>query len=278
MIVPFSELVRVRAGTHGAVGAFTCYSVGHGHAVVEAAEANNDPVILLVAASSMRRRTGRTLVSTLVNILEASPVPGCVQLDHVSDLNVAESAIECGVGAVMVDGGGLTLAQNVDLSRLILAAGRNRGVEIEAEIGKIAGDEDRSTGARSRTMTNPSDAQQFLSEVPTACLAVSIGNVHGFTATPPKIDTTLLAEIDELISIPLALHGASGLSDAVVSDCLALGISKVNINTELRAAWFKAAASAVATHGEALSVLDALDELGEAVRTATASWLEKLRN
>lgn len=114
MIASFTEVLAERIGTDQAVGSFTCYTLKHGRAVVEAAETHGDPVILMLAESAFRRRTGVALVQGLVTIARRSNVVGCVQLDHARDLGLIRGAIEAGVGAVMVDGGHLSLRDNID--------------------------------------------------------------------------------------------------------------------------------------------------------------------
>jgi tagatose 1,6-diphosphate aldolase GatY/KbaY len=234
VLVRFSELLAETASRQAAVGAFTCYNLETAAGVLRAAAGRRTGVILLVSEQSFSAPEGALLVSALVAAADRASVPACVQLDHVRTLEPVEAAFELGVGAVMADGSKLALEENVELVR---AAGR-RG-EVEAELGGIEGHEDAATAVAAGALTDPDEAAVFADRSGAACLAVSIGNVHGIYAEPPKLDWARLEEIRQRVSIPLSLHGASGLSNDDLRQAIALGVAKINVNTELRARYLE---------------------------------------
>jgi len=234
VIASFRNLLHERRASAAALGAFTCYDATTAAGVILAAEARGAPVVLLLSERSFREPTGRLLAASLVAIASEARVGACVQLDHVSDLELVRGALASGVGSVMADGSRLPFSDNVRLVQEATSLAASRGADVEAELGHVAGDEDVSRAATVRALTDPAEAAAFVEETRAACLAVSIGNVHGAYAERPKLDWSRLGEIAARTSVPLSLHGASGLPDDDVRRAVALGVCKVNVNTEIR--------------------------------------------
>jgi tagatose 1,6-diphosphate aldolase GatY/KbaY len=236
VLIPFRELLEERQEARRAAGAFTCYDVTTALGVLQAAERRTMPVILLLSDASFRAPPGRLLLAGLVGVAREARVPVCVQLDHASDPAVLRAAIEAGAGAVMADGSRLPLAENAALVGSARADAARAGAGVEAELGHIEGGEDVAAAAAAGALTDPGEAAAFVAETGVDCLAVSIGNVHGTYASPPVLDWRRLEQIRASVGrTPLSLHGASGLPDELVRRAIALGVSKVNVNTELRA-------------------------------------------
>ncbi len=235
MLSPFPEILAERRRAAAAAGAFTCYDVTTSFAVVRAAEARGVPVILLLSEASFRADTGPSLVAGLLAVADAAHVPVAVQLDHVDDLALIAAAAAAGIGAVMADGSRLPYEDNVAFVRAARdAVGAAAGVEVE--LGHIEGGEDVAAAVSAGALTDPDEAAELIAATAPDCLAVSIGNVHGTYAQPPDLDWELLSRIrDRIGNLALSLHGASGLPDADVRRAVAMGVSKVNVNTELRA-------------------------------------------
>ena len=195
-------------------------------------------------------------MAALVASAERSRVPACVQLDHVDDLELVESACELGAGAVMADGSRLPFDENVELVREARAVAARVGADVEAELGHVEGDENVAIAVARGALTDAGEALEFVERSRAACLAVSIGNVHGRYRDPPRLDWARLAAIRARVPVPLSLHGASGLDEADVRRAVALGIAKVNVNTELRERYFEATASALESTMPALRLLE----------------------
>jgi tagatose 1,6-diphosphate aldolase GatY/KbaY len=237
----FSELLG-----RGVVGAFTCYNLETAVGVLEAAEDRGCGVILLAS-----RQSGDPLLRSLVAAANAAPVPACVELDHVSEPESIAHAFALGAGAVMADGSKLRYEENVRLVQAAAALG-----EVEGELGGIEGDEDVAAAVAAGALTDPEEAERFVEETRVACLAVSIGNVHGRYDDPPVLDWARLEAIRERVAIPLSLHGASGLADEDLARAITLGVRKVNVNTELREAYLAATEAELARVRAGANVLE----------------------
>jgi tagatose 1,6-diphosphate aldolase GatY/KbaY len=234
VLTPFRDLLEERRSAHAAAAAFTCYDVTTALGVVQAAERRQVPVILLVSEASFRATESRLLVPALVAVAEHAHVPACVQVDHVADAALVRAALTAGVGAVLADGSRLPTDENAAFVRGAVEAAP-AGVGVEAELGHVEGGEDVAAAAAAGALTDPDEAAAFVRSTGADCLAVSIGNVHGTYAAPPRLEWDRLVRIRARVGdVPLSLHGASGLPAADVRRAVSLGVCKVNVNTELR--------------------------------------------
>ncbi len=240
MRASFADLLAEAGARRAAVGAFTCYNLETAIGVLRAAERRRRGVILLLGEKSFRGPGGELLAAALVAAADKAAVPACVQLDHVSDLGLIERAFECGAGAVMADGASLPFEDNVDFVRAAAGLARRAGGHVEVELGGIAGDEDVARAVDAGALTDPDEAVELVARTGAACLAVSIGNVHGVYRDPPALDWPRLVAIRERVEVPLSLHGASGLPDSDLHRAISLGIAKVNVNADLRRHYLEA--------------------------------------
>jgi tagatose 1,6-diphosphate aldolase GatY/KbaY len=225
-------------------------------------------VVLLVSREAFAAEGGDQLLAAIRAAAERSPAAACVQLDHVSDLALIGAAFDLGAGAVMADGSRLPFEANVDLVVAAQQLARRAGGAVEAELGHVAGTEDVAQATESGGLTDPDEARRFVSATGAACLAVSIGNVHGTYADTPQLDWPRLGAIEAAVDVPLSLHGASGLPDGDVRRSVGAGIRKVNVNTELRAAYLLATQAALPAVRDGLQVMAMHDAQTRAVRSA----------
>jgi tagatose 1,6-diphosphate aldolase GatY/KbaY len=272
----FSELLDEAASRDSAVGAFTCYNLETAIGVLRAAEERSSGVILLVSEKSFCGPGGELLVAGLVACAERAATPACVQLDHVADLATIAAAFGLGAGAVLADGSKLPLDGNVALVRDAVEAASRSGGEVEAELGGIEGDEDVAAAVAAGALTDPDEAARFADRTGAACLAVSIGNVHGVYRDPPELDWPRLGAIRAAAPIPLSLHGASGLADADLAQAIRLGVRKVNVNTELRERYLAVTAERLESLRLGARVLDLNAAQTEAVAEAARAKLSAL--
>ena len=261
----FASMLAEAAAAGRAVGAFTCYDMVGFEAVVRAAEERAAPVIVLVGPGSVAAKGGERLLAAFHAAAGQAGVPALVQLDHAADRELIGRAAAAGVDAVLADGSRLPYEENLAFTTAVAQELAPLGIAVEAELGRIEGDEDLAAQASNGALTDPAEAAAFVRSSGAGCLAVSIGNVHGHYTGTPALDWERLERLRGA-GAPLALHGASGLPDADVSRAVSLGIAKVNVNTELRAAYFGALDAGVAARAEALD----LRGLGEAVIDAVA--------
>lgn len=234
-LVTSKDMLRA-AQLHGyAVAAFNIENMEMAQAVVEAATEARAPVILQTTPSTV----GYASVALFAGIAKAlaarADVPVALHLDHGSSFALAAQALDAGYTSVMIDGSALPFLKNVELARQVVEAAAGRA-PVEAELGKVGGKED-DLEAGANTNTDPLEAAEYVERTGIDALAVAIGTAHGVYIGTPVLDKELLKTIRKAVSIPLVLHGASGLSDADVRDCISYGICKVNFATELRIAY-----------------------------------------
>lgn len=273
MIASFAEVLG-EPGSGRAVGAFTAYDLESAAAILNAAEARRSPVILLVSCAAFARPRGPELVMALLACAERATVPACVQLDHVTDGHLIQRAAELGCGAVMADGSKLDLDRNIELVSAARRTLAPAGGEVEGELGHLAGGEDVARASTAACLTDPDHVVRFVEETGVSCLAVSIGNVHGTYAEPPRLDWDLLSRIRSESAVHLSLHGASGLTDEDISRAISLGVSKVNVNLELREAYICATEASVEETLEGYDMLKLHDKQMGAVENAAAAKIE----
>ncbi|MET4591153.1 class II fructose-bisphosphate aldolase [Arthrobacter sp. 754] len=221
-----------------AVPAFTCYDFTTALAVVGAAEDSGHGIILLVAPKTAATPHGLRLIAALRGLADAASVPVAVQLDHATDLRVMADAVAAGADSVLADGSSLPYEENIALvreARALLGA----GVVLEAELGGLAGDEDRAFGADEAGvdvagLTDSALVEDFVARTGAELLAVAVGNVHGKYKGEPQLRWDVLQDIAVRTHIPLVLHGASGIPADELVKAAAMNVGKVNFNTELR--------------------------------------------
>ena len=272
----FAELLRSAELRGAAVGAFTCYDLEAATAVLESCAEAERGAVLLIAEATFRTAGGKLLARALREVVERWSVPVCVQLDHVSDLELMAEALDLGVDAVMADGSRLDFEANVALVLRAVELAASYGAAVEAELGRIEGDEDVAKATQAAGLTDPAEASEFVAATGPACLAVSIGNVHGTYLHPPRLDFERLVRIRERVPVPLSLHGASGLADRDVRTAVANGVRKVNVNTELRAAYFQATRATLDASGAGLDLGTVHEAQIAAMRSVVAAKLALL--
>ncbi len=239
MLAPLGELIAEARGQGYALGGFNTYNLEITAAIVGAAEEVRAPVIVQTGSGALRGAAASGLPALVLDLARAATVPVAVHLDHSDDLALMERCVGWGYTSLMVDGSAEPLAGNIALTRRAVALGRAAGLSVEAELVGFPGDEDDASlpGTRPATFTDPDTAAEFVEATGVDLLAVAIGNVHGFYRGEPRLDLALLDELRRRVAVPLVLHGASGLPDEALRACIARGIVKINVNTELRAAY-----------------------------------------
>ncbi len=222
-----------------AVGAFNAENMEMVKAIIQAAEELNAPVMIQTTPSTIKYGTLETYSAIVAAEASKAKVPVCLHLDHGSSFELAMQAMKAGYTSVMIDGSKLDFEGNIEVSRKVADVAAAVGIPCEAELGKVGGKED-DLEAEADTNTDPKEAKEFVERTGVTSLAVAIGTAHGFYVGTPVLDKERLSEIRQVVDIPLVLHGASGLTDEDVRDCVKRGICKVNFATELRAAYTKA--------------------------------------
>jgi tagatose 1,6-diphosphate aldolase GatY/KbaY len=170
-------------------------------------------------------------------------VPVAVHLDHCPDIGLIEACFAWGFSSALADGSHLPFAENIAFTKRAVELAARYGGTIESELGYLAGSEDGLTVEEiESSLTDPTQAHEFITTTGAAMLAVSIGNVHGYVPVSPSLDFERLAQIAAQVDVPLVLHGASGIPREDIQHAIHMGIAKLNINTEVRTAFLRAIA------------------------------------
>lgn len=245
MLLTGTDALTAAAREGRAIPGFVAYNLETVQGIVAAAEASGTPVLLQAGSSAFKHAGREALMGLALDAARRSTAPIGVHLDHSRDLDEIAACVEAGYTSVMVDGSHLPFAENIALTRQAVRRAHAAGVWVEAELGALAGDEDVSTGATAPggSMTDPAQAAEFVAATGVDALAVAVGNVHGFTAEPVRLDLRRLERIRAAVPVPLVLHGASGLPEPQLLGAVRRGVAKVNVNAELRRAYLAAVAS-----------------------------------
>jgi tagatose 1,6-diphosphate aldolase GatY/KbaY len=219
-----------------AVGAFNVENMEMVKAVIEAASELGAPVILQTTPSTVKYGKLDMYYAMVAAEARRAPVSVCLHLDHGNSFELAVQAIHAGYTSVMIDGSHESFEENIRLTRKVVDTADACGIPVEAELGKVGGKEDDLEGDGDGN-TDPEQAKEFAERTGISSLAVAIGTAHGFYAKAPALDKERISEIRKEVTVPLVLHGASGLSDEDVRDCVRRGMCKVNFATELRVAY-----------------------------------------
>jgi tagatose 1,6-diphosphate aldolase GatY/KbaY len=231
-------LKNAQAGNY-AVGAFNAENMEMVQAIIAAAEELNAPVIIQTTPGTVRYASLALYLANVRAAAEAAKVPVAMHLDHGESFQLAMQALRTGYTSIMIDGSKEVLEKNIAITKSVVDACKPSNIPVEGELGKVGGKEDdmESSGTG---YTDPEEAVGFVKQTGVSSLAVGVGTAHGVYATTPVLNTELISVLRKKIDIPMVLHGASGLSDEAVQECIKRGMCKVNFATELRIAYTEA--------------------------------------
>ncbi|WP_337844540.1 class II fructose-1,6-bisphosphate aldolase [Thermus sp.] len=259
LVTGLEILKKARAEGYG-VGAFNVNNMEFLQAVLEAAEEVRSPVMVALSEGAMKYG-GRALTLMAVELAKEARVPVAVHLDHGSSYESVLKALRAGFTSVMIDKSHEDFATNVRETRRVVEAAHAVGVTVEAELGRLAGIEEHvAVDEKDALLTNPEEAKRFMEETGADYLAVAIGTSHGAYKGKgrPFIDHPRLERIAALVPAPLVLHGASavppelverfraaggemgeaaGIHPEDIKRAIALGVAKINTDTDLRLAF-----------------------------------------
>ena len=244
-----------------AIGAFNVNNMEIVQAIVDAAAEENSPVILQASSSAIKYARPIYLKKMVEAATEETNIPIVLHLDHGPDFETCKACIDAGFTSVMIDGSKYDFEENVALTKKVVDYAHPRGVVVEAELGKLAGIEDDVNVSASDAMyTDPEQAKEFVERTGCDSLAIAIGTSHGAYKFKgeAKLRFDILAKVKELIpNTPIVLHGAStvipelvnmcnefggdipgakGVPDEILHEASISGVSKINVDTDLRLA------------------------------------------
>lgn len=232
-LVTSKEILLNAQRDHYAVGAFNVENMEMTQAVIEAAEEMRAPVILQTTPSTLRYANPDLYLANAAAIAKTASVPVVMHLDHGDSFELTVRTLRAGYTSIMIDGSKLPLDENIDLTRKVVEMCSSAGIPVEGELGRVGGKEDDTVSEHSG-YTIPAEAIRFEAETGVSSMAVGVGTAHGIYKVTPVLNVALVSELRDLLTVPMVLHGASGLSDESVRDCVSRGICKVNFATELR--------------------------------------------
>ena len=227
-----------------AVGSFSARYTKLIKPIIQAAINTNSPAIVQLSEKEViRHKVGvKEFADEFYRVVkELDPkVPLALHLDHTKTLDVIREAMDAGFTSVMIDASEMDYADNVAVTKEVVAMAHPRNLTVEAELGKIGTTDFVETDHDEELYTDPQEAKSFCEETNVDCLAVSVGTAHGvYTVRQPKVDYARLEEINKLTDTPLVLHGGSGVPSEMVTKAAQMptgGVSKVNIATDLELA------------------------------------------
>ena len=234
-LVSATEMLKKAHEGHYAVGQFNINNLEWTKEILLAAQEANSPVILGVSEGAGKYMTGYKTVVGMVSAMVDSlgiTVPVALHLDHGS-FDGAKACIEAGFSSIMFDGSHYPIEENIAKSKEIIEYAHARGISVECEVGGIGGEEDGVTSAG-----EVADPQECKTIADLGCdfLAAGIGNIHGkYPADWAGLNFDVLGKIQDVTNgMPLVLHGGSGIPADQIAKAISLGVSKINVNTELQ--------------------------------------------
>ncbi|MFC5468388.1 class II fructose-1,6-bisphosphate aldolase [Cohnella suwonensis] len=227
-------LQTARAGGY-CIGAFNVHTLEMLQAVVEAAEETRSPLIIQSTVGTVKHLGADYIAAAAKVAADRASVPIALHLDHCSDFGVIMQCIRAGYTSVMIDASHDPFDANVAATRRVVEAASAVGVNVEAELGRVGGvEDDIVVDERDALLADPEECARFVELTGVHTLAPAIGTAHGIYKGDPNIDFDRIGRIAAKVSVPLVLHGGSGIPEAQVRKAVSLGMSKMNVATELR--------------------------------------------
>jgi fructose-bisphosphate aldolase class II len=234
-LVHMGDMLRHAYENRYAVGAFDVVSLDFISGVMAAAEEKRAPVIISLAESHFDYFDFELLMAAVERSAERTTVPVAIHLDHGESLESAVRAVNLGCTGVMVDASNAPMQENIARTKAVVDMAHGCGVPVEGELGYVPGveGEDAERHPGEVVYTTAAEAKRYAEATGVDFLAVSIGTVHGRMQGNPKLDFQRLAEINAALSLPLVIHGGTGLSDEQFRSLIENGVTKINYYTAL---------------------------------------------
>lgn len=234
-LVNMKTLLKDAQKRNYAVGSFSVANLEMIQGVVKAAEETKSPIILQIAEVRLNHSPLHIIGPAMLAAAEHASVPVAVHLDHGTTLDCIGEALRLGFTSVMFDGSHLPLEENIEMTKQVIAMAKGYGAAVEAEIGCVGGSEDGSVDIAMRC-TSPEQALLFSERTEVDAIAIAIGNAHGFYKEAPQLRFDILESVRDKVSVPLVLHGGTGIEPQDFIRCHQSGIKKINIATATFAA------------------------------------------
>ncbi|MFA5867284.1 MAG: class II fructose-bisphosphate aldolase [Actinomycetota bacterium] len=278
MLVTSKELyAKAKAGKY-AIGAFNTSMLEVTWAIIMAAQELKAPVIIETSEGEIDFLTPEISFAEVKMLADQVDIPIVLHVDHGKRFEVVEKAVKAGYTSVHVDGSSLPYEENAELTKRVVKLAHEHGeILVEGEIGHITGASeahDQEIRISRDTLTVPEEAKRFVDETGIDVLAVAIGNIHGVYKNPPTLDFARLEELGKVVDTYFSLHGGSGIPKDQIKRAISLGVTKVNVSTELRLAFHNGLAKEFAEHPDNVVPYKYLPLAREAVKKVVESKIK----
>lgn len=235
-LVSMKEMLETAKANSYGVGQFNLNNLEFTQAILQAAEEEKSPVILGVSEGAAKYMGGfKSVVSIVRGLMESygTTVPVAIHLDHGSSFEKCVEAIYAGFTSVMIDGSHHPLKENIALTKKVVEVAHLCGVSVEAELGRIGGQEDDIiVDDAEAAYAIPEECDELIRETNVDCFAPALGSVHGPYKGEPNLGFDRMETISKMTEVPLVLHGGTGIPVKDVKKAISFGTAKINVNTE----------------------------------------------
>ncbi|MFF4231174.1 ketose-bisphosphate aldolase [Streptomyces sp. NPDC001820] len=280
-LVSTGELVSAAAAEGRGIAAFNVVTLEHAEAIAAGAERAGAPAILQISENAVKFHGGRlsAIAAAASAVARASTAPLALHLDHVVSADLLRAAADEGFSSVMFDASKLPYDENVKATAEAVRRCHERGIWIEAELGKVGGKDGEppldahAPGVR----TAPSEAAAYVADTGVDALAVAVGSSHAMTRRTASLDHTLIADLRHAVPVPLVLHGSSGVPDEEIRRAVAAGMVKINVGTALNTAFTGAVRAFLEADPSTVDPRKYLVPAREAMAGTVAGFLRTIR-
>jgi fructose-bisphosphate aldolase, class II len=274
-LTPAGELVADAQRRGVAIAAFNVIGLEHVEGVVAGAEAAGSPAILQISENTVRFHGGLAPITACADAAaRGARVPVGVHLDHATEPELVDAALELGIGSVMFDAAERDYEANAEATRAVAERCHRHGAWIEGELGAIGG---KAGAAPSDVRTDPEQAAAYVAATRVDALAVAVGSSHQMVNRVARLDLALIRRLRDAVSVPLVLHGSSGVADRDLSAAVGTGVTKINIATLLNRQYLRALSERLANGEHAADPRPVLGAGRDAVAREVARLLQLLR-
>lgn len=263
MLINLQDVLAYANAKGTAIGSFNVYNVESAQAVLAATKESAHPVIISFGEKYDSHMPIEAMAALVRAYCETSPQPVVLHLDHSKELSSILRAIKAGFTSVMYDGSSKPVAENIAATKDIVRIAHAVNVSVEGELGYMNEEDGTGAAGTADTYTRVVDAKAFADETGADALAIAIGNSHGIYKGTPKLDFQRLEDIAKAVSIPLVLHGSSGIPKESLQKAIRLGIRKININTEVSTTGIRTAREFLASHTDANTRFETMTKAAE---------------
>jgi len=239
-LLKMAEILKPSVRNGWAVGGYDTSNLAVTYGILDAAEADNAPIIIMIYPGMTPPEYFATFAAFINKEVERRNVKAALILDHGQSISQVEYALAAGFSGVMIDASQQPLEKNIEISKKVVQMAHKLGVSVEAELGHVGLGSDVLPEDQMKALYTPvEDAERFVSETGVDALAVAIGTAHGLYKFKPQLDFERLVALRNSVDIPLVMHGSSGTPEDQIAEAVKLGINKINVYTDIRMAVLK---------------------------------------